>query len=304
MGTADFSLPSLRALHDNRYNIVGVITQPDRKSGRGRKIVPPPVKRMAQELGYRVFQPEKIRDEEWTIRLRNLKPDLFIVVAYGHILTQELLSVPLLGAINVHGSLLPKYRGPAPVQWAIINGEKYTGVTTIWMDSGVDTGDILVARKIPIEPEDTSLTLHERLARLGAEVLIETLEKLKAGTLTRTPQDHTKATYAPLLKKEDGYINWNLRASEIVNFVRGMTPWPGAFTLLSGKRLRVFRAEAILKHTAKPPGTVLGGSSKDLHVATGDGILALKEVQLASGKRLLIADFLRGHSVSPDTVLG
>lgn len=304
MGTSDFSVPTLKALYENQYDVLAVVTQPDRPKGRGRRLVPPPVKEVARTLGYPVLQPLRIKEPWFIERIIALNPDLFVVVAYGRILPGSFLSIPHLGAMNIHPSLLPKYRGPAPVQWAIINGEQETGVTTMWMDEGMDTGEILSSSKVPIRPDDTSGSLFRRLAEVGAQLLIETLTTLKSGDLVGKPQDKSGATYAPLLKKEDGCIDWTRDAKSLDAFIRGMTPWPGAFTFLSGKRLKVLKAKDFQERTKEKPGTVLEGFPGDFNVATGRGILALKEVQLESAKRLPAGDFLRGCPVSPGTLLG
>ena len=304
MGTPEFSVPALKALHENQYDILTAVTQPDRPKGRGRRLVPPPVKEVATTLGCPVLQPLRIKEPWFIEKIIALDPDLFVVVAYGRILPGAFLSIPRLGAINIHPSLLPKYRGPAPVQWSIINGEQETGVTTMWMDEGMDTGDILLSSRVPIRPDDTSGSLHRRLADVGAQLLIETLTRLKSGDLVGKPQDKSGATYAPLLKKEGGRIDWTKDAKSVDAFIRGMTPWPGAFTFIFGKRLKILKAEDLRKSTRKKPGSVLEGFPGDFNVATGRGTLALKEVQLESAKRLRIEDFLRGCPVPPGTLLG
>ena len=304
MGTGDFSVPSLTALHENHYDVLAVVTQPDRPKGRGRRLVSPPVKQVASTLNYPVLQPLRIKEPWFIEKIIALDPDLYVVVAYGRILPASFLSIPCLGAINIHASLLPKYRGPAPIQWAIINGEHETGVTTMWMDEGMDTGDILLSSKVPIRPYDTSGSLHRLLAEAGAQLLIKTLAKLKSGTLVGKPQDKLSATYAPLLKKGDGRIDWTMDVKSLDAFVRGMNPWPGAFTFLFGKRLKVLKVKDLRKPAREKPGTVLEGFPGDFNVATGRGVLALKEVQLESAKRLTAKDFLRGSPVPAGTLLG
>jgi methionyl-tRNA formyltransferase len=304
IGTPEFSVPALTALHDNRNDVVAVVTNPDRPKGRGRRVVASPVKKAAGAFDYPVLQPASVKAPGFVDRLKAFVPDLLIVVAYGQILTKAMLSIPRLGAINIHASLLPKYRGPAPIQWAIVNCEKETGVTTMWMDEGMDTGDMLLMAKVSIGPEETAKTLHDRLAKEGAGLLIHTLEQLASGKLVATPQNHSVATYAPLLKKEDGRIDWTMDASSLDAFVRGMNPWPGAFTFFAGKRLRIFRAGILRRKTSQSPGTVLEGFPGDLDVATGREVLTLREVQLESGKRLAVADFLRGCPVPSGAVLG
>jgi len=304
MGTPDFAVPALRGLHEEKYDILAVVTQPDRPKGRGRRLIPPAVKEVATAMGYPVLQPSKVKEPWFVEKIIAMDPELFVVVAYGRLLPGSFLSIPHLGAINIHASLLPKYRGPAPIQWAIINGEDETGVTTMWMDEGLDTGDILLSARVPIRPEDTTGSLSRRLAEEGGQLLIETLAMLKSDGLAGKAQDKSRATYAPLLKKEDGRIDWSKDAKFLDAFIRGMNPWPGAFTFLSGKRLKVLKAKALQNPAREKPGTVLEGFPGDFNVATGRGTLALHQVQLESAKRLSIKDFLRGFPVSPGTRLG
>ena len=303
MGTPDFAVPSLKALFENGYNVLMVVTQPDRPKGRGRKVIPPPVKEAAQSFGYDVIQPVSIKDKDFFDTIVRLKPDIFIVVAYGHILPRNILAIPKTGVINLHASLLPKYRGSAPIQWAIINGEKETGVTTMLLDEGMDTGDILLSSKAIITKVDTSATLHDRLSVLGADLLIKTLKAFENNDINPIAQDHTNATYAPLLKKGDGRIVWEKNAEHIAAFIRGVTPWPGAFTFQDNKRLKIFSAKPISVEVNESPGTVVKGFPDELRIATGKGVLAVIEIQGASGKRLLIKDFLMGNQMPPGTVL-
>jgi len=303
MGTPDFAVPTLQALIQNGYHIPLVVTQPDRPKGRGRKLVAPPVKIKAQELGLDVLQPATLADEKFRHRIKQLRPDFFVVLAFGHILSENILELPRLGTINIHASLLPKYRGPAPIQWAIINGESQTGITTMLMDKGVDTGDILLSQKEPIFSEDTAATLHDRLAACGADLLVETLQGFASKTIKPIPQDHRKATYAPLLKKQDGRIRWQKSADELDTFIRGMTPWPGAFTFHHKNRLKILKAAPIQENPTEPAGTIIETFPDELCVATGKGVLSISEIQGPSGKRLGVADFLRGYKLPPGTVL-
>ncbi|MFV9644882.1 MAG: methionyl-tRNA formyltransferase [Desulfobacterales bacterium] len=303
MGTPDFAVPALNALHKDKYDVVLVVTQPDRPKGRGREPVSPPVKETAVHLGYDVIQPASIKTDEFANNVIRLKPDMFVVSAFGHILPKRILDLPKIGALNIHASLLPKYRGAAPIQWAIINGEKETGVTTMLMDEGMDTGDILFTSKIQISPDDTSATLHNRLADLGAALLIKTLKAIEADNINPIPQDHTLATYAPMLKKKDGHIKWKMAADKLEAFIRGMTPWPGAFTFCKNTRLKIFSSAPIIIPVDKTPGTVLKGFPDELRIATGKGALSILEIQGESGKRLLIKDFLRGFKLPVGTVL-
>ena len=303
MGTPQFSVPALNALHENGHEILQVVTQPDRPRGRGRKVIPPPVKSAALKLGCRVIQPESITGADFAIQLERLQPDFFVVIAFGRILPEKVLKIPRIAAINVHASLLPKYRGPAPIQWAIINGENQTGVCTMLMEKGLDTGDVLLTAREPIRPDDTAGSLHDRLAARSATVLIDTLSAFAAQSIAPVPQDHNQATYAPLLSKNDGHIDWKRAAEFIERFVRGVTPWPGAFTFHGKQRLKIFKSRPVVADTAHPPGTVLQGFADELRVATGRGALCIEELQGASGKRLAIKDFLRGHHIPPGEIL-
>ena len=304
MGTPPFAVPTLNALHENGYNIAMVVTQPDRPRGRGRKLAPPAVKARAQNLGYRVLQPASIKTADFSSLISELKPDFLVVIAYGKILPENVLALPRLGTINVHASLLPKYRGPAPIQWAVINGEKETGVCTQLMEKELDTGDLLLSVHETIMPDDTAGDLHDRLAVKGATVLIDTLKGLADKRIQPVRQDHSLATYAPMLTKDDGLINWNQPAKSLGCFIRGVTPWPGAFTFLGDKRLKIFGSQPVETDTSEPPGTILKGFPDELRVATAQGALSIKEIQGASGKRLSIKEFLRGHPIKPGEILG
>ncbi|MDM8526549.1 methionyl-tRNA formyltransferase [Desulfococcaceae bacterium HSG8] len=303
MGTPDFAVPALKALGENSFDVALVVTQPDRPKGRGRKLLPTPVKKAAAELGYDVIQPESVRTDKFMKQVKDIGPDLFVVVAFGHILPRQILDVPKTGAVNIHASLLPKYRGPAPIQRVIMNGEKETGITIMFMDQGMDTGDILLSGKTEIMPDDTSASLHDRLSVLGAELLIKTLKKFEVRDIKPVPQDHEQATYAPMLTKADGRINWEEPAQVLEAFIRGVTPWPGAFTFHGDKRLKIFKAVPVETDVSEPPGTVIRSFPDELRVATGRGALSVLEIQGASGKRLSVRDFLRGYEMSPGTVL-
>ena len=303
MGTPEFAVPSLQALHESRHEVVLVVTQPDRPRGRGRKIMPSPVKESTIRYGYDLSQPDSVKSDAFHDVIAGFRPDLLVVVAFGRVLPGHLLDFPPFKAINVHASLLPKYRGPAPIQWAIINGEKETGVTTMLMDKGLDTGNILLQQAIPISPEDTAMTLHDKLATEGACLLLETLEKLTTGTLTPTAQDPAKASYVPMLKKKDGHINWEQPAENIANFIRGINPWPGAFTFCGDTRLKIYKSKCLDKETHATPGTVLMSFPDEILVATGKGTLLIEELQGASGKCLLTKEYLCGCSMEAGTVL-
>lgn len=303
MGTPEFSVPALTALHDSDHDVVLVITRPDRPKGRGRIVTSSPVKAAALKLGYPVIQPVSIRTREVTDQIEVLKPDFLIVIAFGKILPEHLLGMPRLATINIHASLLPKYRGPAPIHWAVINGEKESGVCSMLMEKELDTGDILLTAKEPIQPDDTAGTLHDRLAVKSAVVLIDTLEAFANDTIRPRPQDHNLATYAPMLTKEDGRIDWTRSAESLEPFIRGVTPWPGAFTWHEDTRLKIFKAKPVAIKTAEPPGCVLKSYPDELKVATGKDAISIEEIQGPSGKRLLIKDFLRGYHLPPGAVL-
>lgn len=304
-GTPSFAVPTLQSLLQGQDEVVAVVTQPDRGKGRGQKIFPSPVKEFILQHGkYElfIFQPESVKEKTFQERLRELHPELFVVVAYGQILPMSLLKIPKYGAINVHASLLPKYRGAAPIAWAILNGEKTTGVTTMIMDEGMDTGDILLQTEIPIGKEETAETLHNRLASLGAQLLLETLERMKVGDVHPIPQDHSKATYAPLLKKEDGQIDWRKEAEEIDRRVRAFNPWPGAFTSWEGQLLKIYRGEIRKRAPAGKAGTVIWVGSDFIEVETGKDSFFIKEVQLEGKRRMTVRDFLSGHPIAIGTV--
>jgi methionyl-tRNA formyltransferase len=302
MGTPEFAVPSLTAIHQSRHRILRVVTQPDRPKGRGRRMTHSPVKKTALKLGYDVAQPASAKGDDFPPVCFDPGPDLLVVIAYGNILPEPTLTCLKLGVINVHASLLPRYRGAAPIQWAIINGDDHTGVTTMQMDAGMDTGDMLLTARTPIQSDDTAATLHDRLAQMGAKLIVRTLDQLAAEGIEPTPQDDTQATNAPPLKKKDGEIDWHQSATAIERRVRGMTPWPGTYTFIGDRRLKVFRVAVIDAASDAPPGTVIKGFADELRVTTGKGVLSLLELQGASGKRLSIADYLRGHKISPGMV--
>ncbi len=304
MGTAEFSVPALEALCKSRFNVSLVVTQPDRPKGRGRNTSPPPARLAADRMGCETAQPESVTTKNFFDRIAALKPDFLVVVAFGQLLPEALLSLPRFDAINIHPSILPKYRGPAPIQWAIINREKKTGVTIMSLDAGTDTGDILMLEETTISHDDTAAVLHDRLAKKGADLLIKTLDNFGSGTVARIPQDHSKATFAPLLKKRDGLIDWDQSSENIEAFVRGMTPWPGAFTFLTKKRLKIFKAAPAAISQSGVPGTIIKGFQNELRVATANGALSILEIQEESGKRLLIGDFMRGTTILPGAMLG
>jgi len=304
MGTPEFAVPSLEALIKSDDQVVGIVTQPDRPKGRGQTLTPSPVKRIAQREQLPLLQPTKMKDPAFLAALAAWKPDLITVAAFGRILPPAILHLPSRGCLNVHGSLLPKYRGAGPIQWAIMNGETETGITTMLMDEGMDTGAILLQERLAIVPDDTAGTLSPRLAELGGRLLIKTITQLKAGTLVPSQQDHSQATMAPLLKKEDGVIDWTMSATAIANRIRGLTPWPGAYTFAEKDRWTIWRAVATTEQAKELPGTVTQVTKDAVHVATGHGVLVLTELQPANRRRMAVSQYLAGHPISVGCMLG
>ncbi len=302
MGTPEFALATFEGLLEFGLNVVAAYTQPDRPSGRGKKLTPPPVKVLAESRSIPVHQPLKLRAPEVVEELRALAPELIVVVAYGQILPKSVLEIPRHGCINVHASLLPAYRGAAPINKAIIDGESETGITTMLMDVGLDTGDMLVRRATPIGPFETAGDLHDRLALLGRETMEETLRRLCAGTLQPEKQDDSQSCYAPMLKKEDGRIDWSRSAGEIHNQVRGLDPWPGAYTTLEGEILKLAATAPV--DGGGEPGTVLSAAADGVRVVCGGGVLKVGALQLPGKKRLAAAEFLRGRPLPAGTMLG
>ena len=307
MGTAELSCDSLRALIDSpNCQVVAVVTQPDRPKGRERKLRPSPVNAIALQATLPVLQPERAREEPFVSALRDLRPDLVAVAAYGQILPQSILDLPRFGCLNVHTSLLPRYRGAAPIQWAVLNGDTETGVTIMRMDAGLDTGDILTQARTPIHPEDTSETLHTRLAALGAELLVRTIPDYVAGKVPSRPQPTEGVSHAPKIKKQDGHIDWNQAAHVISNRVRGLVPWPGAFTYLPGQAqshlLKIWQAEPVQR--AGPPGEVLQADKTGIVVGCSRDALRILVLQREGGRRLTAQQFLAGHPLLPGQRLG
>ena len=305
MGTPDFAVPSLRALIDAGYDVVGAICQPDRPKGRGHKLAACPVKEAALAAGIPVFQPERIKRPEGVAMLKEFAPDLCVTAAFGQILSQEILDIPPLGTINVHSSLLPKHRGSAPVNWSVIMGDEVTGVTTMFTDKGMDTGDILLKEETPIGGRETAGELTDRLAAMGAQLLIRTIRELEAGTLVRMPQNADEATYEPKLDKELGRIDFSRSAREIDRLVRGTTPWPGAFTTLDGQAVKIFEVRALTGAPTGEPGVVaVADGKRGLIVSCGDCDLELLQIQMPGAKRMRAADYLRGHPMNTGICLG
>jgi len=303
MGTPTFAVPALSGLVKHGYPVMGVVTQPDRPQGRGQSMAPSPVKRLAEEMGLKVLQPENVRHPSFLDELRRLAPEIVVVAAFGQILPRQILHGPKGGCINIHPSLLPKYRGAAPINWALIQGEQKTGVTIMQMDEGVDSGPILLQEETPIGPTETFGTLHDRLATMGAELLIIALAMLQAGTLPPQSQNDRLATSAPRLRREDGLIHWRDDCRKIVSLIRGLCPIPGAYTHFCGRQLKIFLAEVEIGPVTEPPGTLAGEIASGLRVAAANGYVLLQEIQLEGRKRMAFNEFLRGVRVVPGQIL-
>ncbi len=304
MGTPEFAVPTLQAMLDHGENIVAVICQPDRPKGRGRKVQSPPVKVLAEKHDIPVLQPTKIRTEEFHNELLAYRPDLFVVTAYGRILPESLLNLPPLGTINVHGSLLPKFRGAAPVQRAILEGEEQTGITIMQMDAGMDTGDILLPKALNISDDDTASTLAVKMAALGGTLLVQALDLLRADQLPPTAQNDAFATDAPMLSKDEATIDWSKSAQQISCQIRGLDPWPKATTNLGEKWLRPFKPQVLADESASAPGTIIAVSKQSITVATGQGCLLFAEIQLEGKKRMAVQSFIQGYTLETGLVLG
>ncbi len=303
MGTPAFALPALEMLHGSGYPIAAVVTQPDRPAGREKKETAPPVKQLAQKFGLTVLQPASVKDPSFLEALGEARPDLVVVAAFGQILPKAVLDFPRLGCLNIHPSLLPAYRGAAPIHWSIIRGEKQTGVTIMLMDEGMDSGDILTQEQMPIGKTETYGELHDRLALQGAALLVKTIDQVVSGAAQRQKQDSSRATFAPRLNRETGRIRWRHSAGDIVNLIRGLNPSPAAYALLEGRDLKIFTAAASPGSPQEPPGVVAAAAPEGLTVAASGGYVVLKEVQLAGKKRMPVADFLRGFTMKPGILL-
>lgn len=298
MGTPEFAAASLQALLEGEDEVVAVVSQPDKARGRGKKLSKPPTKILAEEAGIPVLQPIKIKTEEFRNGLLSYQPDLIVVTAYGRILPPSILELAPMGCINVHGSLLPAYRGAAPIQWAVINGEKEVGITVIQMDEGMDTGDMLLKGSLETSPGETAGSLFDKLADLGGQTLLKAIRGLKEGSITPTGQDHGQATMAPMLKKDDGLLDWQKSSSVLESMIRGLDPWPSAFSYLEGERIRLFRPEVIHQDHEQPPGTVLQADKRGLLIACGENALLVRELQPAGKKRMTAEAYFCGRSIS------
>ena len=302
MGTPDFAVESLKELI-KKHNVLAVISQPDKPKGRGKKLVNTPVRQFALDNGIeKIYQPEKIKDEEFIKQLESLNADLFVVVAYGQILSEKVLNIPKYGCINVHGSLLPKYRGAAPIQWSIINGEEKTGVTIMYMEKGLDSGDMILKEEVVIEKKETYKTLHDKMSIVGARALIKAIELIETGKVDAKKQDHSQATYAPMITKEMGHINWDNTSKDIINLIRGINPMPMAYTIYKDEIFKVSEAEEVLGYDGKI-GEIVSIEKEGFVVKTKDTSVIIKEMQAKGGKRMKTSDYLRGHSIEKNIIL-
>lgn len=304
MGTPDFAVPTLKNLIE-QHEVLAVVTQPDKPRGRGKKVTFSPVKEEAMANNIDVLQPEKVRNEDFINTLREYDADVFVVIAYGKILPESILDIPKYGCINVHGSLLPKYRGAAPIQWAIIDGETVTGVTIMYMDKGMDTGDIVLKRELSINPEDNAGTIHDKMSILGADVLLEALAQIEGGTSSRTKQNDDLATYAKMLTKDMGCIDFNKSTADILNLIRGLNPWPTAYTFYNEDMIKIWSAQTYDNTTKFRHGEIIDILPQEgIIVQANDGTLLITEIQASNGKRMLTTDYLRGNKLETNIVLG
>ena len=303
MGTPDFSVNALENIVKAGHDVVGVITQPDKPKGRGGKMQYTPVEEKALELGLDVYQPQRVKETEFIEKLKEMNPDAIVVIAFGQILPKAILDMPKYGCINVHASLLPKYRGAAPIQWSVIDGEKETGVTTMYMNEGLDTGDIIDKVVVPIDKKETGGSLFDKLAIEGGKLILKTLIELENGTAVRTPQDDSKSNYAGMINKQLGKIDFNKSANEIERLIRGLNPWPSAYTKMDGKTLKIWDADVDDSENDSAPGTITEVGKDFIRVATGKGSLKILELQLEGKKRMKTRDFLNGAKI-PDRMEG
>lgn len=303
MGTPDFSVPTLEEIIKAGHEVVLVVSQPDKAVGRSKALKYTPVKECALAHGIEVYQPEKIRAEECVEYLKSYNADIIIVEAFGQIVTKEILDMPRYGCVNVHASLLPKYRGAAPIQWTVINGDKITGVTTMRMDEGIDTGDMIMKQEVAVDEEETGGSLFDKLAQTGAKLCVKTMEAIENGTAVCTPQDDSQATHTGKIKKELGSIDWSADAEVIERLIRGLNPWPSAYTRLEDKNLKIWKAKVVSHEVTAAPGCILKAEKDELKIQAGNGVLALLEVQLEGKKRMTTDAFLRGYHISEGSFL-
>ena len=305
MGTPDFAVPALETLIEEQHTISAVVTQPDKPKGRGNKQTMPPVKEAALKHNIPILQPEKIKgDENFYKHILSLNPDLIVVVAFGQILPEGILAIPKYGCINIHGSLLPKYRGAAPIQWAILNEEKVTGVTIMYMDKGMDTGDMLVKEEIPIDKEETYASLHDKMKEIGAKTLQKALPLIFAGGKGREKQNEEESTYAPMISKMQGEIDWNKPNHTIDAQIRGLNPWPTGYTYYKGEMMKIWKAQSVSCYREGKPGTVLSADKEGIFVKTQSGGILIEEIQMPNKKRMAVSEYIKGNKIESGTVLG
>lgn len=304
MGTPEFAVPCLQKIIDEGHEVVAVVTQPDKPKGRGKKLAMPPVKELALKYDIPVYQPLKAREESFVDTLKEMNPELIVVVAFGQILPKSILDIPKYGCVNVHASLLPRYRGAAPLNWVIINGEEKTGVTTMYMDEGLDTGDMILKSEIPLDDEITAGELHDKMMIYGAKVLKETIDLIEKGEAPREKQSNENTCYSPIMNKSLGNIDWNKSAIDIHNLVRGINPWPSAYTTYEGQTMKIWKTKVIDKNSDKDPGTIISVDKEGINVSTSEGIVQIKEIQMAGKKRMEVPEYIKGNNINTDIILG
>ncbi|GKZ02886.1 methionyl-tRNA formyltransferase [Paraclostridium bifermentans] len=304
MGTPEFAVPCLQKIIDEGHEVVAVVTQPDKPKGRGKKLAMPPVKELALKYDIPVYQPLKAMEESFVDTLKEMNPELIVVVAFGQILPKSILDIPKYGCVNVHASLLPRYRGAAPLNWVIINGEEKTGVTTMYMDEGLDTGDMILKSEIPLDDEITAGELHDKMMIDGAKVLKETIDLIEKGEAPREKQSNEDTCYSPIMNKSLGNIDWKKSAIDIHNLVRGINPWPSAYTTYEGQTMKIWKTKVIDKNSDKDPGTIISVDKEGINVSTSEGILQIKEIQMAGKKRMEVPEYIKGNNINTDIILG
>lgn len=304
MGTPEFAVPCLQKIIDEGHEVLAVVTQPDKPKGRGKKLAMPPVKALALKYEIDVYQPVKAREESFVEKLKEINPELIVVVAFGQILPKSILDIPKFGCVNVHASLLPKYRGAAPLNWVIINGEEKTGVTTMYMDVGLDTGDMILKSEIPLDDEITAGELHDKMMVQGAEVLKDTIDLISKGEAPREKQNDEETCYSPIMDKSLGNIDWSKSATDIHNLIRGVNPWPSAYTTYDKQTMKIWKTKVLDKLSEKTPGTILSVDKNGIEVSTGDKVLQISEIQMSGKKRMIVSEYIKGNDISTGIVLG
>ncbi|MRZ81097.1 methionyl-tRNA formyltransferase [Paeniclostridium sordellii] len=304
MGTPEFAVPCLQKIIDEGHEVLAVVTQPDKPKGRGKKLAMPPVKELALKYNIDVYQPLKAREESFVEKLKEINPELIVVVAFGQILPKSILDIPKFGCVNVHASLLPKYRGAAPLNWVIINGEEKTGVTTMYMDVGLDTGDMILKSEIPLDDEITAGELHDKMMVQGAEVLKDTIDLISKGEAPREKQNDEETCYSPIMDKSLGNIDWSKSATDIHNLIRGVNPWPSAYTTYDKQTMKIWKTKVLDKLSEKTPGTILSVDKNGIEVSTGYKVLQISEIQMSGKKRMIVSEYIKGNDISTGIVLG